>query len=229
MGSSHSPQRTEKGLKKQIEEEVTIDRAWLIIKKNGEYIIPKVRCPFCLDLVYQPVQCKNCKRIYCKECYEHWKQNNQMKCLGGKDGHSFSFQEAEQWIINYLNTLKIICIYKNCEEAIQYTQFYNHLLHCNHIKEGYKEIKRPEKEVFLYSDIPIFIKTIDDVTYSFSVKPNFLVQELKEMFQKKVNIEYKEIVLNYGGKTLKDSEPLEMYNIQKNSTIFQHGRLRGGL
>ena len=36
MGPLNSSQREEKGLKKKIEEEVTIDRAWLIIKKKGE-------------------------------------------------------------------------------------------------------------------------------------------------------------------------------------------------
>ena len=215
-------------LKKKIEEEVIIDRAWLIMKKNGEYISPRVRCPFCLDLVYHPVECGNCGRIYCKDCYKQWKQNSQLKCLGGKDGHSFIYQETEQWIINYINSLKINCIYKNCEEIIQYTKFYQHALKCKHIKEGYKNLSRPEKDLFLYSEIPIFIKTFDDITYTFSVKPNFLVKELKKMLQEKIKIEFNEIVLNYGGKALKDSEPLETYNIQKNSTIFQHGRLKGG-
>lgn len=49
------------------------------------------------------------------------------------------------------------------------------------------------------------------------------------MFQENIKIDYNEIVLNFGGKSLIDSETLETYNIQKNSTIFQHGRLRGGI
>ena len=219
---------TESNVKKTIDE-LIIDRAWLIVKKKGEYINPKLRCPCCLDLVYEPIQCKECKKIYCKTCYNQWdKKSSDKRCLGGKDGHKFSFQEAEKWIITYLNTLKIICVYKNCEESIEYKKFYNHILGCSHSKEGYKELQRPEKEIFYYPDINIFVKTIDDVSLSFEVKLNTTVKELKKMLKQKLNLELNEIVLNFGGKTLQDSRTLETYNIQKNSTIFQHGRLKGG-
>ena len=48
-------------LKEKISEEVTIDRAWLIIKKNWEYINLKLKNLFCLDLVYEPIQSKKYK------------------------------------------------------------------------------------------------------------------------------------------------------------------------
>ena len=48
-------------LKEKISEEVTIDRAWLIIKKNREYINLELRSLFCLDLVYESIQSKKCK------------------------------------------------------------------------------------------------------------------------------------------------------------------------
>ncbi len=239
MGIAHinkfSPMESHKNspspdIKKKINEEITIDRAWLIIKNNAEYISPKLRCPICLDLVNEPIQCKKCKKIYCKDCYSNWeKQTKVKKCLGGTDGHDFIYQEPEKWILNYLNTLKIYCVYKNCEKAIEYQNFFKHILNCSHKKDGYKELKRPNKEIFDYSDITIFIKTLDDINLTFNVKLYFKVKEIKKMFQDKINLDYDEIVLSFGGSVLKDDKTLETYNIQKNSTIFQIGRLKGGI
>ena len=215
---------------KRINEEIIIDRSWLIIKKNGEYIIPRLRCPFCLDLVFEPVQCETCKKIYCKYCFNEWKkQSKEKKCLGGTDGHEFKYQQTENWIINYLQNLKIHCIYKNCEEVIEYPNFYNHISKCSNKKKGYKSIERPKNLIFDYNDIPIFIRTIDNINLLFNVKLNTTVKELKKMFQEKISIDYSEIVLNFGGKCMGDSETLESYNIQKNSTIHQTGRLKGGI
>ena len=111
------------------------------------------------------------------------------KCNGEKDGNDFSYKEAEKWIINYLNNLcKKILHLKKLWRKYWISKFLQSYYKSSHIIDGYKELKRPEKEIIYYSEIPIFIKTIDGVTLKFEVKIIFTVKKFKK---KNVSRKYK--------------------------------------
>ncbi len=46
----------------------SFDRIELIDKSNGEEIRanPHLQCPFCLDLLFEPIQCSICKNVIVK-------------------------------------------------------------------------------------------------------------------------------------------------------------------
>ena len=75
----------------------------------------------------------------------------------------------------------------------------------------------------------IFIKSIEGQTLTLNVKDSMSVAMVKQLIADKVVEERCKSRLIYGGTQLDDSMRLSDYNIVKGSTIFEEGRLRGGM
>jgi len=75
----------------------------------------------------------------------------------------------------------------------------------------------------------IFIKSIEGETLTLNVKDSMTVAMVKQLIADKVVEERCKSRLIYGGTQLDDSMRLSDYNIVKGSTIFEEGRLRGGM
>ena len=65
-------------------------------------------------------------------------------------------------------------------------------------------------------------------TLTITVSLNTTYEELKQKIVEKNGGTVNDISLAYGGKPLKPKTLLEEYNVQKNSTFHQLGRLKGG-
>ena len=75
----------------------------------------------------------------------------------------------------------------------------------------------------------IFVKTQTGKTITIDVDESDKVMELKNKIQDKERIPQEQQVLTYEGKRLEDDHKLSEYNLQKDVTVFQTGRLRGGV
>ncbi len=86
-------------------------------------------CPICFNLVYDPVCCKKCHSTYGKNCLQIWFQNN-MKTQCPNSRCEFEPEEMPLIFIKVIKKIKLMCIYSECKEIINYDQFYNHLESC---------------------------------------------------------------------------------------------------
>jgi len=80
----------------------------------------------------------------------------------------------------------------------------------------------------ILSKIQIFVKNLNDRTYTFDVTPADSVAHLREMIQEKEGTPADNQRLVFAGKQLEEGKLLN-YNIQRGSTIFIVERLLGGL
>ena len=205
------------------------DRIELVDKSNGEEIRanPHLQCPFCLDLLFEPIQCSICKKCYCKDCFDTW--TGEKKCFGGKDSHTFSRNISTQdWINQYLNKFKIKCCYQGCpQKQMEYKNFKNHTRTCTYKKNGYCNETR-SGEAFEWKEFQVFVAPLSGPTLTITVSLNTTYEELKQKIVEKNGGTVNDISLAYGGKPLKPKTLLEEYNVQKNTTFHQLGRLKGG-
>lgn len=74
----------------------------------------------------------------------------------------------------------------------------------------------------------VFIKTLIGTTYLVEIESADTVLEFKEKYSKLCNVPVDQQRLIFAGKQLKNHKTLVEYNIQRESTIYQTLRLRGG-
>ena len=205
------------------------DRFELVDKSNGEEIRtnPYLECPFCLDLLFEPIQCLICKKCYCKDCFDSW--TGEKKCFGGQNSHNFVKNiPTDDWIINYLNKFKIKCCYKGCpQNHMEYKNFKNHTRTCVYKGNGYCN-ETPSGETFEWKKFQIFVNPLSGPTLTIEVTLNTTYEELKQKIVEKNGGNINDIVLTYWGKPLKPKTLLKEYNVQKNTHFHQIGGLLGG-
>ena len=116
------------------------------IENIGEFpenVLQSLECCICIELVKDPVECKGCQSIYCKECWEQLKIAGKgcvMRCTS-------NVEKANKFLFDILQRLKLKC--PICEEGgLNYPKF---LLHydCCVIAKKYgtiEELTKLEKE-----------------------------------------------------------------------------------
>ena len=116
------------------------------IENIGEFpenVLQSLECCICIELVKDPVECKGCQSIYCKECWEQLKIAGKgcvMRCTA-------KVEKANRFLFDILKRLKLKC--PICEEGgLNYPKF---LLHydCCVISQKYgtiEELTKLEKE-----------------------------------------------------------------------------------
>lgn len=102
-----------------------------------------VTCQICSNIIYEPMICMSCQKVYCKLCISQWALNNRKcpyRCINtnyqiGKDMNQL------------LSKLKFKCKY--CNKILEYNIINNHYLSsCNTLKNNNKdELKNNEEPI----------------------------------------------------------------------------------
>ena len=112
------------------------------IENVGEFpqnVLESLECCICCELVKDPVECKGCQTIYCKECWDQLKIAGKgcvMRCTS-------NVEKANKFLFDILKRLKLKC--PICEEGgLNYPKF---LLHydCCVISKKYGTIEELTK------------------------------------------------------------------------------------
>ena len=81
----------------------------------------QIKCPICLDILSQPVECNYCQNAVCKICWDlHFKTNK--NCAICK---TFNECRPSRNIVKFLDLLKFICVNKpqGCDVISVYSNY----------------------------------------------------------------------------------------------------------
>lgn len=76
---------------------------------------------------------------------------------------------------------------------------------------------------------PIYVKALNGYTITLNINSDFTIHDIKLLIQNKLETRVDQIRLIFAGMILEDDQNVTKYNIQKDSTIHQVLRLRGGM
>ena len=114
-----------------------IDKNLIEIKnEKDEKLIEILECPCCLNLVWEPVDCQNCKNIFCNSCAQNIVEKYGNKCPMCNIS-PFNFSKAF-FAKKVLDLINIKCINEGCNEILNYSNYLNHLKICSDIKYACK-------------------------------------------------------------------------------------------
>ena len=222
LGKDFSEQREIIDEEKLILNHFEIDRIQLVTSPS--IISPTLQCSICLDLVFNPVQCRNCSKLFCKNCIEMWLEK-QKEC---PNKHPFAKKECdENWIKKALGEIILKCPYYGCTSYYEYNYWIDHIRKCTFKLRGFRKIEN-KHITFEYDIVQIFVKDIRNKTHTFELPLNTTILELKEKLVEKTGLKVNAQRLIVNGKPLEDSKTLEYYGIKLNQTILQLARLLGG-
>ena len=100
--------------------------------RTDDKILKAFTCPICMELVCEPIFCKNCGKVSCKNCIIAYFQNKNQgyKCIykcGGNGYREITNMEKE-----YLDNIKLKCRHNGCNQFINYTDYVDHLNKCKY-------------------------------------------------------------------------------------------------
>ena len=97
------------------------------IFNKDESILKDLECPICLNLIWDPYECTDCGKIFCKACLKKAKKKQNYCPICRKN----PFQERyAKSVKTFFNKIKLNCIYKGCNEHPEYSEYINHLKKC---------------------------------------------------------------------------------------------------
>lgn len=96
------------------------------------------------------------------------------------------------------------------------------------IKINDVETTYEEDEPFKWEEVQFFVKDIHNKTFTFTLPLSTTVKELKEKLEEKTGFKVEAQRLTCNGKEMSNPKMLEHYGLQKDQTIYQLGRLKGG-
>ena len=99
-----------------------------------------VTCQICSNIIYEPMMCMVCQKVYCKLCISQWAITNRKcpyRCINP------NYQIAKD-MTQLLSKLKFKC--KNCNKIIKYNNMKNHYLSgCKILKNKREELSNSEQ------------------------------------------------------------------------------------
>ena len=110
-----------------------------LLEPNNNKLKDYITCGICLDILLNPICCRNCKKKYCKNCIFRYKiNNNQNKCPNCRQ--NFEIIEIDHTTKDILNDIKLKCYFFNegCKEKLIYDSFIKHINSCKKGKYKYK-------------------------------------------------------------------------------------------
>lgn len=95
-------------------------------KEKYQSLIDEMRCPMCLEVVLNPVECRICNTLLCENCYIILKIANKKCAIETCEG---KYNKANKYVRELLRTLKVKCEY--CETSgMNYENYLEHLKNC---------------------------------------------------------------------------------------------------
>lgn len=89
-------------------------------------------CAICTMVVKDPLECKGCDSLFCKECLEPWTSKNEhcpKKCKGNE---AVEFGTMHRFAKQELQALKFKCKSPNCDKVHKYADALAHIHTCEH-------------------------------------------------------------------------------------------------
>ena len=96
------------------------------------------------------------------------------------------------------------------------------------IKINDVETTYEDDEPFIWEKVQFFVNDIHGRTHTFMLPLSTTVRELKEKLEEKTGFKVEAQRLTCNGKEMDNPKMLEFYEIQKDQTINQLARLKGG-
>ena len=119
-------------IESNLNSDITINRICGIDKKyisnftDYELLFDEMRCPICLKILLDPIECDKCQAIICENCYFILKSADK-NCFN--EGCKGKYIKANKYIRNLLNELEIKC--QGCEkDNINYIDYLTHIKTC---------------------------------------------------------------------------------------------------
>ena len=131
-----------------------IDKKYISNFSDYALLLDEMRCPICLKILLDPIECDKCQAIICENCYFILKSADK-NCFN--EGCKGKYIKANKYIRNILNELQIKC--QGCEkDNIGYIDYLTHIKTCPeylknpilnkiiHINKKTEEIEKLQRE-----------------------------------------------------------------------------------
>ena len=90
--------------------------------------IKDMKCPICLNLIWNPIDCADCGKCFCDYCLNEW-LSQKFSCPMCNSKH-FKFSGSKA-LKSFFENIKIKCINENCKEEPYYQNYIEHLRQCD--------------------------------------------------------------------------------------------------
>eukprot|EP00347_Sterkiella_histriomuscorum_P011030 403374016 len=89
-------------------------------------------CGICLELLRDPMECDNCRKLFCKVCIQRWGKNCPFQCPG-----ILRVRPSSHVIHEFLKIIRVNC--HQCEELVNFTTIEEHEEWCKKLKCANKQ------------------------------------------------------------------------------------------
>ena len=78
-----------------------------------------MRCSICLEIPIDPMECENCRNLFCKACITKWQKNCPFQCPG-----QLRVRPCSHILKEFIQILQISCHY--CQELVLFSNITEH-------------------------------------------------------------------------------------------------------
>jgi hypothetical protein len=79
-----------------------------------------IKCPICIDIIIEPMQCEKCNNLFCKKCLESWSRVDK-RCPNRCKNPNYKKNSEKEALFSQLN---FNC--KKCKKIIKYSEMKRH-------------------------------------------------------------------------------------------------------
>lgn len=167
-----------------------IDPKYINNKSQFESLILDMTCPMCLNVVCQPLECKECQTLICENCYFILTIAEQQCITPNCKG---KVKKANKFVREILCALRITCSYCKKSNMI-YTEYLKHIETCEvylsnplmkkikQINELNKEIEKAQKELQNKSSVAMLNQIVTPEMVKKLITVNLPVEAKMELY-----------------------------------------------